>query len=49
MINNRPKERFKYVQVKMVKELNDYISHFEPIFSDEEVQNIANHLNLIRN
>ncbi len=41
MINNKPKEKFKFVEIKTVNELNSYISFFDPIFEDSEVQNIA--------
>ena len=44
MINNKPKEEFKYVTIKTLYELNDYILFFDNSFNDEEVQNIANYL-----
>ena len=44
MIGQKPKERFKFVKVKTLSELNGYIEHFEPIFNDEEVDNIAHYL-----
>ena len=40
MINKKPKEQFKYVKIKNLKELNAYIEYFEPIFSDEELKKI---------
>jgi hypothetical protein len=44
MIGQKPKEIFKYVKVKTLSGLNGYIEHFESIFSDEEVNSIANYL-----
>jgi len=44
MINYKPKAQFKYVKVKTLNELNGYIQFFEPIFTDEEVNSIANFL-----
>ncbi|MGB5386189.1 MAG: nuclease-related domain-containing protein, partial [Eudoraea sp.] len=44
MINNKPKEEFKYVTIKKLKELNGYIDSFEPIFDDSEVSRIAEYL-----
>ncbi|MEJ2004091.1 MAG: nuclease-related domain-containing protein [Cyclobacteriaceae bacterium] len=47
MINNKPAETFKYVKVKTLDELNGYLNYFDPIFSDDEVQCIADYLNKI--
>jgi len=44
MINNKPKEEFRFVTIKKLKELNSYIDSFEPIFDDVEVSRIAEHL-----
>ena len=49
MINEKPKEDFKYVKVKSVKELNKYVTYFEPIFSEKEVDRIAKYLIKIQN
>ncbi|MGB5272349.1 hypothetical protein [Eudoraea sp.] len=49
MINNKPKEEFKFVTIKKVKELNSYIDSFEPRFDDSEVKTISNYLNKIKN
>ena len=43
MINQKPKEDFKYVKIKTLKELNSYLTYFEPVFSDAEVNSIANY------
>ena len=40
MINEKPKEQFKYVKIKTVKELNSYIEYFDPIFNDQELNKI---------
>lgn len=44
MINHKPNEKFKFVAIKNLKELNGYIDYFEPIFDESEVINIANQL-----
>jgi hypothetical protein len=44
MINEKPKEDFKYVKVKSVRELNKYLDYFEPIFTEKEVERIAEYL-----
>jgi len=44
MINEKPKEDFKYVKVKSLKELNKYITYFEPIFTEDEVDRISKYL-----
>lgn len=44
MIGHKPKEIFQYVTVKTLNELNSYIEVFDPIFDDEEVNNIASYL-----
>lgn len=41
MINNKPKEQFKYVTIKLLKELNDYIKYFEPVLSDRQLNKIV--------
>ena len=46
MINEKPKEKFKYVKVKSVSELNGYITYFEPIFNDTEVKSISDYLRM---
>ncbi|WP_437397572.1 nuclease-related domain-containing protein [Flagellimonas lutimaris] len=49
MIRYRPKERFKYVAIKTLKELNGYINRFEPVFDNSEVHRIADYLIEIKN
>jgi hypothetical protein len=49
MINEKPKEDFKYAKVKSVKELNKYLTYFEPIFTEKEVESIAKYLIKIQN
>jgi hypothetical protein len=49
MINEKPKEDFKFVKVKSLKELNKYLAYFEPVFTKEEVDRIANYLIKIQN
>lgn len=47
MIRHRPKCEFKYVRVLTLSELNNYIDYFDPVFSQEEKETIANQLNLL--
>lgn len=49
MINEKPKEKFKYVKVKTLNELNRCITYFEPIFDDSEVNSIYKYLRIIKN
>ncbi|MGB5499126.1 MAG: nuclease-related domain-containing protein [Maribacter sp.] len=49
MINHKPKEKFKYVAIKKLKELNRYIKYYEPIFDESEVRSIAEHLGRLKN
>ena len=49
MINQKPKEKFKYVKIASLNELNRYITYFEPIFKDSEVNTIVEHLKMIKN
>ena len=44
MINEKPKEKFKFVQIKTLKELNKYVTFFDPIFKDSEVKRMHKHL-----
>lgn len=46
MTNEKPNEKFKYVKVKSLNELNGYITYFEPIFSDEEVKSISDYFRM---
>ncbi len=46
MINNKPTSKFKFVSIKLLKELNDYIRYFEPVLTDRQLYRIKN--NLIR-
>lgn len=49
MINEKPKVEFKYVKIKQLNELNRYVEYFEPIFSKDEAESIANSFLRIRN
>lgn len=44
MTNAVPKEKFKHVKVLSLKELNGYVSYFDPIFSRVEIESICNYL-----
>ncbi|WP_422350887.1 nuclease-related domain-containing protein [Flagellimonas sp.] len=48
MINHKPKEKFQYVAIKKLRELNSYINHFEPLFNESEVHQIADYLMKIK-
>ena len=44
MIHHKPQETFRFVAIKKLEELNDYINFFEPVFEDAEVIGIADYL-----
>ncbi|WP_421803981.1 nuclease-related domain-containing protein [Flagellimonas sp.] len=41
LINHKPEQKFKFVAIKRLDELNDYINYFEPIFDESEVSSIS--------
>lgn len=44
MIHEKPKVKFKYVKVKLLNELNNYLEYFDPIFTEIEVNYIVKSL-----
>ncbi len=44
MINIKPRGQFKYVSIKLLKELNDYIKYFEPVLTDKQFNRIVTEL-----
>ncbi|MDB9712890.1 NERD domain-containing protein [Flavobacteriaceae bacterium] len=44
MINNKPTGKFKYVAVKLLKELNDYLKYFEPVLNQSELDKVVRQL-----
>lgn len=40
MINNKPAIDFKYVKVKLLNEMNDYIKYFDPVLTDNQLKKI---------
>ncbi|MAU62865.1 MAG: hypothetical protein CMC38_00730, partial [Flavobacteriaceae bacterium] len=44
MINNKPTGRFKYVAVKLLKELNDYLKYFEPVLTQSQLEKVIRQL-----
>ena len=44
MINNKPTAKFKYVTVKLLKELNDYLEYFEPVLSQSQLDKVIKNL-----
>jgi len=44
MINNKPPAKFKYVTVKLLKELNDYLEYFEPVLSQSQLDKVIKNL-----
>ncbi len=42
--NSKPKEEFQFVKLLTINELLGYIRYFEPVFSPEETQRIADYL-----
>lgn len=41
MINNKPVNKFKFVSIKSLSELNGYINYFEPVFTTSELNEIV--------
>lgn len=46
MTNAKPREEFKHVKVLSLKELNGYVTYFDPIFSSAEIESICNYLRM---
>lgn len=46
MTNAKPREEFKHVKVLSLKELNGYITYFDPVFSSAEIENICSYLRM---
>lgn len=44
MIKNKPITKFKFVTVKLLSELNNYISYFEPVLTEKQLNKIADKL-----
>ena len=44
MINNKPTGKFKYVAVKLLKELNDYLEYFEPVLTQSQLEKVTRQL-----
>tara|TARA_B100001287_G_scaffold83735_1_gene69896 strand:- start:1033 stop:2085 length:1053 start_codon:yes stop_codon:yes gene_type:complete len=44
MINNKPTGKFKYVAVKLLKELNDYLEYFEPVLTQSQLEKVIRKL-----
>jgi len=44
MIKNKPRVKFKYVRVKLPKELNSYINFFEPVLTEKQFNSIVSAL-----
>ncbi len=47
MINNKPRANFKYVHVKLLRELNDYIRYFEPVLTEKQFNRIVSLLSSV--
>lgn len=46
MTGAKPKEEFNHVKVLSLKELNGYVTYFDPVFSAAEVENICDYLRM---
>lgn len=44
MINNKPTAKFKFVSIKLLTELNDYIKYFEPVLTEKQLNRIITKL-----
>lgn len=45
MINNKPNVNFKYVKIKLLREMNNYIKYFDPVLTENQINRIVNNLN----
>ncbi|WP_370174357.1 nuclease-related domain-containing protein [Leeuwenhoekiella palythoae] len=43
MINNKPQESFKFVTIKQLEEMNDYLNYFDPILSQNQFSSLITH------
>lgn len=48
MINHKPQVAFQNVAVKTLRELNPYIEYFEPVMNEDEVYQVADHLEALQ-
>jgi hypothetical protein len=46
MTNAKPKEKFKHVKVLSPEELNGYVTYFDPIFNNIEIESICDYLRM---
>lgn len=46
MTGAKPKEEFKHVKVLSLKELNGYVTYFDPIFNSAEIESICDYLRM---
>jgi len=46
MTNVKPKEEFKHVKVLSLKNLNRYVTYFDPIFNSTEIESICDYLRM---
>lgn len=46
MAGAKPKEEFKHVKILSLKELNGYVTYFEPIFNSAEIESICEYLKM---
>ena len=46
MTNAKPKEEFKHVKVLSLKDLNRYVTYFDPLFNSADIQSICDHLRM---
>lgn len=44
MINHKPKAKFKYVKIKLLNEMNDYIKYFDPVLTENQINKVINQL-----
>lgn len=44
MIKNKPTTQFKYVSVKLLNEMNNYIEYFDPVLTDKQLNQIISKL-----
>ncbi|MCB9990165.1 MAG: NERD domain-containing protein [Rhodospirillales bacterium] len=46
MTNAKPREEFKHVKILSLKELNGYVTYFDPVFNSTEIGSICDYLRM---
>ena len=44
MIKNKPTGQFKYVSIKLLNELTNYVKYFDPVLTNEQFEKLVSKL-----